>query len=353
MNNCDVFLSDGEQTLLGMSFDREFDSAPVLTFKSQGRTAYYSLRLIKKLGIPCFEKKSLTKKLSDLKKGETIPETYYRDLAIVYSKLDKFKEEDNSKLSEMKISEDINNQLYLLEKDVNTAVFKDYSKKHKQDQDQPAEKMHSSYPDFLESFKKKVASLSKEYGFKYRYYHNKKNDNDIDEFCLTLTLKDYNINFYYLVFLSQQEQKIYIETRDFFKAFDMDQSNYSLGLIEEMLEGYSKKIKKDAEVYCKEFESNPKISDIVHNSIKSILEKNYQEMKLEYGYYHNNIINTIVLRKKDDSSRMFEISITNKAFMSDVKFFEEFISAPKLRKVWNFWCKEKKYNPEVFDLHCE
>ena len=85
--------------------------------------------------------------------------------------------------------------------------------------------------------------------------------------------------------------------------------------------------------------------DITKNSIKTMLEMNYNYSGIEYGI--NDSMKTqvmVYLQDINDNAKMFEVCITYNEFSRNPDAFKKFIEEPKVQKKWNFWSRRKKYN---------
>lgn len=114
---------------------------------------------------------------------------------------------------------------------------------------------------------------------------------------------------------------------------------------------FSKKRSNGCKDYCKEvlFTQNPRLHDIVYNTIISILEKNYAQTGIEYGYYEDLGVFRIYLNKNKSSGKIYQIICTYNEFLRHFNYFKNFIKTPEVMKENNFLCWELKYNQKYFE----
>ena len=103
--------------------------------------------------------------------------------------------------------------------------------------------------------------------------------------------------------------------------------------------------------YCKEilFTRNPRLHDIAYNSIISMLEMNYTQTGIEYGYYEDLGVFRIYLNKHKNSGKIYQIICTYNEFFRHSDYLKNFLKAPKVIKEKNFLCWELKYNQKYFE----
>lgn len=103
--------------------------------------------------------------------------------------------------------------------------------------------------------------------------------------------------------------------------------------------------------YCKEilFTRNPRLHDIAYNSIISMLEMNYTQTGIEYGYYEDLGVFRVYLNKDKYSGKMYQIICTYNEFFRHSDYLKNFLKAPKVIKEKNFLCWELKYNQKFFE----
>ena len=117
---------------------------------------------------------------------------------------------------------------------------------------------------------------------------------------------------------------------------------------------------KDARKLYEEFQINYREYVIAHDSMKALLEANSKQTGKEYGSRSDTTFFVIYFKKEDlyvagdsetpqkKSPKMYEIALTYKEFLRNPDFFRKFIANPHKMEKWNFWCRERKYNPECF-----
>jgi hypothetical protein len=157
-----------------------------------------------------------------------------------------------------------------------------------------------------------------------------------------------------MIAVSIPEQKIYVENGTVFHSFDINDAEIALDYVNVMIKTCTEEIKDIIETFYKEFDINPKVYDIVANSVKSILRNNYNQTGMEYSFNSDKRVSDIYLinRNKPDS-KMFEVGITHKEFLRNPEAFQKFIENPKRKDEWNFWCQERKYKKKYFETRYE
>ena len=114
---------------------------------------------------------------------------------------------------------------------------------------------------------------------------------------------------------------------------------------------HAKKGSNGCNDYCKEilFIRNPRLHDIAYNSIISMLEMNYTQTGIEYGYYEDLGVFRIYLNKHKNSGKIYQIICTYNEFFRHSDYLKNFLKAPKVIKEKNFLCWELKYNKKYFE----
>ena len=69
-----------------------------------------------------------------------------------------------------------------------------------------------------------------------------------------------------MVFISEEEKKIYIATRTLFKCFEFSELNIALTFLKELITACNKELKENVQMYCEELDINPRLFDIAINS---------------------------------------------------------------------------------------
>ncbi len=114
---------------------------------------------------------------------------------------------------------------------------------------------------------------------------------------------------------------------------------------------HAKKGSNGCNDYCKEilFIRNPRLHDIAYNSIIAMLETNYIQTGIEYGYYEDLGVFRIYLNKHKNSGKIYQIICTYNEFFRHSDYLKNFLKAPKVIKKKNFLCWELKYNQKYFE----
>ncbi len=342
-SDCDVVLTYENELYIGLKYDEKECNAPIEACK--GGISIYERKIIEMLGIPCVENKALVRSLlDDSEVGEEIPNAYWKAIANIYSKLSEIKEKKEETEFETQLREDVQAEIYMHEKDTYKKVIRNFSR---------LKTIENNFEgNVARYFEEEIRNLTAEYELNTRSYHN--SSFMTDEFCLETCCEKYDIKFRQMVFICEKGHKIYIGGRSFFMTFNFEQAESAIKFLILLVKTCNEKLKPMAKDYFEEFDINPRIYELVSNSIKPIVELNYKLTGQEYGLSYDRIRFTLVIKKKEIESavlkpRMFLITITYKEYLRDSKAFKEFIKDPKPMKKWNFWCREQKYNPELFD----
>lgn len=158
--------------------------------------------------------------------------------------------------------------------------------------------------------------------------------------------------------------------------FDYSEAEVALGFVKALVETWKGVLWNDAQKFIEEFEINPRLFDIAQNSIRTMIEMNYNQNAYEYGFDFDKTCAIIYLKKKEISEedkaaimtlalqpilkpgtpakalkgpRMYEVLIAYNEFLRHPIVFKDFIKEPKKINKWNFWCKELKYKQEKFE----
>ena len=158
-----------------------------------------------------------------------------------------------------------------------------------------------------------------------------------------------NVTFSQIIDISRSKKKITIVNAVGLKVFDFNQIVCALDFLSMLLNTYEKNLRTDIEVHSKEFDINPKQYEISINSMQLLLQKNFDDNNIEYSFsFDTTVLAGYLWRKKMADNKMYNFVITHKEFLRNPEAFKDFIKNPHPRKQWNFWCREKKYNPKIF-----
>lgn len=373
INRCDVILKNGQEQFVGLYYDRVNFDRPIVLFKCDWGFNYYLSKALELMPVPCVEQKVLTRALfENTKEGDFIDTAYFSMLAQIYRNLPKYKDFKED------LYNDVTTQLYHLESNICKSAEKKFLKK------QAKEIIVQTTADkALERIQKSIPKIAEESGFDYRVIHNAAKGTY--EFYLETVLEEYEFDLWVMVMVSIQDLKIYIGNRCIFKNFELSEAALAVEYIKMLVKTSNEKLRQDVKTFCEEFEINPRLFDITKNSIKTMLEMNYNYSGIEYGIndsmkthvmvylkekvpvesekntinqnskYRLIIENILRLEKKEKSIKkqhgpmMYEICITYNEFMRNPNAFKKFIEEPKVQKKWNFWSHRKKYNQKFFD----
>ncbi len=344
INRCDVILKNGQEQFVGLYYDEVNFDRPIVLFKCDWGFNYYLSKALELMPVPCVEHKLLARALfQNTKEGDYIDVKYMNAVATVYSNLDKFKNRKDKEDFDEELYLDVRTQLYQLESDICQTAEKKFLKK------QAKEIIVQTTADkALERIQKSIQKIAEESGFDYRVIHNAAKGTY--EFYLETVLEEYEFDLWVMVMVSIQDQKIYIGNRCIFKNFELREAALAVEYIKMLVKTSNEKLRQDVKTFCEEFEINPRLFDIVKNSIKTMLEMNYNYSGIEYGIDDSMKTQVMVyLQDLNDQTKMFEVCITYNEFSRNPDAFKKYIEEPKVQKKWNFWSRRKKYNQKYFD----
>ena len=344
INRCDVILKNGQMQFVGLYYDEVKFNRPIVLFKCDWGFNYYLAKALELMPVPCVENKLLARALfQDTKEGDYIDVKYMNEVAVVYSHLDKFKNRKDEEDFDEELYLDVRTQLYQLESDICKSAEKKFLKKKIKESE-----IQDSADKALERIHKAIPKIAEESGFDYKVIHNAAKGTY--EFYLETVLEEYEFDLWVMAMVSMPDQKIYIGNRCIFKNFELSEASVAVEYIKMLIKTSNEKLRKDVEIFCKEFEINPRLFDIANNSIKTMLTMNYNYTGIEYGIDDSMKTQVMVyLRDINDNVKMFEVCITYNEFMRNPDAFKKFIEEPKVLKKWNFWSRRKKYNQKYFD----
>lgn len=340
ISRCDVVLKCGNEKFMGFSYDSSIADSPRVICKGEYDYNYYLMKVGDMIGVPCVEQKLLVRELfENLEIGDILPDVYYTPLAKIYSKLDKFKNHDEDDDFIEKLNRDLGNQLYSAEK-------KNYKKIIGKILRRKSFKQKLYEGDIVRLFETELRNLSDKYENNYTTYHNAAFKTDV--FILESFINQYNLEFWQMVFISKEDHKIIIGTRHFFKEFDFSKALIALEVLKAIVEVCNTDFRKTAIDYCAEAKTNPKLCEIVKDTIKTMLKLNYRERGIEYGFYCDTVISAVYLRPAD-SSVMYELLICHQVFLKSPQAFKNTIKDLKPYMPKECGWKKKKYNPRFLD----
>ncbi len=340
IRRCDVVLRCGNELYVGLSYDEKIADSPIVICKGKYDYNYYLMKVGELLHVPCIEHKILARELFyKLEIGDIVPPDFFHELAIVYSHLDKFKKRDDQDEFIEKQNRDFGNQIYAFEKNHFQKVIRKIRRRKRL-----AEKQFEG--DVVKLFEEEIKNLTEKYELNCRTYHNAVFKTD--EFYLESFIEEYGLEFWQIVFISKEEKKITIGTRLLFKSFDFSEAHIAIEVFKALVETNNTDFRKIAIEHCEEIKTNPKLCEIVTDTIRTMLNLNYKERGIEYGFCHDTIISVVYLRPANSSS-MYEILIFHKDFLKHPQDFKELIKNPRQMKEKDMVCTQKKYDPEKMD----
>lgn len=83
--------------------------------------------------------------------------------------------------------------------------------------------------------------------------------------------------------------------------FDYSEAKVALGFVKALVEAWKGVLWNDAQKFIEEFEINPRLFDIAQNSIRTMVEMNYNQNAYEYGFDFDKTCAIIYLKKKEIS----------------------------------------------------
>ena len=369
ISQCDVILRCQDELFLGLFFDLELTDAPYVICKGAWDFNYYLTKVAEMNGIPCVDNQLLARSLyEESKEGDIIPSKYNHAIALLYSKLEILKKKEEKLDFYEQLTNDALGKIYNIEKDIYRRVERKYFKKQ-----QLCENLYEG--DVLKYFTEELRILAEDNELYFRTFHSAAYKSD--EFYLETYFEKYDLDFWQLVFVSEKDKKIYVGSKTFFRLFDFTEAYVALGFVKALIEAWKSVLWNDAQIFIEEFEIKPRLFDIAQNSIKTMVEMNYNQNGYEYGFDFDKTCAIIYLKKrtppesqdknmsiyvkilsepetypssrKNKGPKMFEVLITYNEFLRHPDVFKDFIKEPKKFTKWNFWCKELKYNQENFE----
>ena len=360
---CDVILTNGIEQFVGLYYnEKSFNSPMILCKGDDGTLNYYLFKVTKMFGIHCVEDKRLTRLLYEyVKQGEEIPFEYWQMVAKVYSKLKKMNPDKGPSDFREELNRDLCLQIDCYEKSVYQKASRNFLKTY-----DICDNIYKE--DVVRLFQPELRNLAKKYGMKFRCNHN--TAFKTDEFFLETCIDEYEIKLWQMVFVNSEEQEICIFTKNLFKKFPFSSANLALEFVKVLIEVCNNDIKPNALEYCTSSETNPKLCEIAQSTIRTMLEMNFNKNGIIYGFSYDTVVCVIYLEKinveaeqklrkffnlestgelKIKPSRMYEMVISNTEIIKHPELVKEAIENPKVFKKYHFWCKEKKFDQDLFE----
>ena len=339
---CDVIIKNGQEQIVCLYYDRNLCNCPIVLFKSDWCINFFLLKALELMPVPCVEHKLLARALFEkTKEGDYIDAVYMQAVAKIYSNLCKFKDEKED--FEEELNKDIRTQLYELEAAVCKRVEKKFWKNRIQYQNK-----HSSENEVREQLQKCFSKLVDVYDMDYKLKYN--TAKAIYEYYLEPKVKEYNLDLWLLVMLSTSDQKIYVGNSSVFHSFEMNEVGTACEFVKTLTETTCNELIRKINKYCEEFKINPRLYAIAENSIKTMLEMNFNSEGIEFGFHDTNKTAFLAyLRDRITPSMMYEVCISYNEFIRNPEAFKQLIEEPRVLRRWNFWSRRKKYREELFD----
>ena len=342
--DCDVILTYSNQCFVGLFYDEERMNAPVVMCRYSGSITFWIRKLAEMNNVLCIENKPLAYALyEDTKESLEISKKYWSAVALIYGRLLEIYKKENSDdgitFSE-RLDYDVYNQLVRTEYKYYKRAEKSFTKKI-----QAAQKSKEKYDD------EKLIKVINELVALYKLDLQKSNCREVNAkgFYLEGKLDDYNAEIWQMVIICYSEKKVYIGTRNIFRDFDFTEIKNAIVFLQELVKEGNRCLKTTAIKYCEEFDINPKVYDVSVNSIRTLLEINYNNTGIEYGCDISDTTVFMVYLKDAETDKMYTICMTYKEFIRNPESLRALIADPKKQHKWNFWCRKRKYNQKYFE----
>ena len=343
LNKCDVILKNGQKQFIGLYYDAKDMKWPIVLFKCDWRFNYFLSKALDLMNVLCVEHKSLTSGLFvDTNEGEFININYAKVIAEIYKTLPRYKKSDEETFDDL-LDFDIEKQLYQLEADICKRANKNYFQNHIK-----SKNIQITDDEAVTLFHKSIPHIAEKNNLDYKIIHNV--SNGTDEYYLESVAGENGFDVWLMIMVSAQDRKIYVGNRAVFNCFELNEAEDSIDYIKMMIQTFTEKLLQEIKTFYKEFEINPRLYEIANNSIKTILESNYDQTGIEYGF--NDSMKThfnVYLKNPADPTKMYDICITYNEFLRNPNDFQKLIESPKILKNWNFWSRQKKYKKEFFE----
>ena len=338
---CDVVLTYSGCCFVGLYYDGRMMEAPVVMCRNSGCNSLWIKKIAEANNVICIEDKPLAYALfEDTKESSEIQKKYWKAVAVVYGKLSKiYKDQSDSNITfHEKLDYDVYRQIVQLEHKYYKRVEKQYLKECSSLQAKSCDvtKLLSAIKEFVDLYN-------------LEFKESRYSETGANCYQLESKLTDYNYEFWQMVIINDNEEKIYIGSRNYFKEFDFSEIQQAIVFLKILVEKTNTNLKYSAKKYCKEFDINPKIYNLSVDSIKTLLEINYNCNFIEYGCDTSEKTVFMVYLREPDQNTMYEICITYKEFLRSPEEFKKFILSPKEQRKWNFWSHKKKYNQKYFE----
>ena len=344
IEHCDVILTYSNQCFVGLYYDENTMQVPIVMCRYSGSITFWIRKLAQMNNVLCIEDKPLAHALyEDTKESFEISAMYWKAVAVVYSNLMRFYKKDNPD-NDITFSERLDYDVY---KQLVRTEYKYYKRAEKSF----TKKVLTTIAHDEKFDEEKLIQAIKEIANYYKFELQISNcwEANAIGFYIESKLEDYNVEVWQMVIICYSEQKVYIGTRKVFKDFDFSEIQKAIMFLQEFVKEGNKCLKNTAKKYCEEFDINPKIYDISVNSIRTLLEINYNDKGIEYGCNTSETTVFMVYLKAPETDKMYTICMTYKEFIRNPESLKALIASPKKKYKWNYWCHKQKYNQKYFE----
>ena len=344
IEHCDVILTYSNQCFVGLYYDENTMQVPIVMCRYSGSITFWIRKLAQMNNVLCIEDKPLAHALyEDTKESFGISAMYLNAVAVVYINLMRFYKKDNPD-NDITFSERLDYDVY---KQLVRTEYKYYKRAEKSF----TKKVQTTIAHDEKFDEEKLIQAIKEIANYYKFELQISNcwEANAIGFYIESKLEDYNVEVWQMVIISYSEQKVYIGTRNVFKDFDFSESKQAILFLQELVKEGDKCLKAIGIKWCEEFDINPRVYDVSVNSIRTLLEINFNNTGIEYGCNVSDTTVFTVYLNAPETNKMYEICMTYKEFLRNPQALKEIISSPKKQNKWNFWCRIRKYNPKFFE----
>lgn len=374
---CDVILCNGKELFIGLYCKKNNSSLPIVLFKGSRNFNDYILRFIELLDIPCIENKILSTILyEEVREKKYVPEKYLSQVQEIYKSLSYFKEKDDF-VCPRSLRKNVAYQVNNLESFIYHVSGRKYLRKNKWP---PIFGEHVS-DDICD----KILFLVEYYKLNCKIFHNE--TYYTTEFYLELWNPKKKKLFWILFIVHVSKQTMFIYNNSLFFCLRMTDINLALNYIYLFFQRNNEPAKKNINKKQGESEISSRLYDMACNSIKTLLELNYNQSGTKYSYDDSSkIFMKIYLKEKPDSlwnnyyqfemkretskikqfyymmmdlrerkkrdrkkRIMYTVCIAYKEFLRNSEEFKQLIRSPKVKKQKNFWCRISNYKSEYFE----
>ena len=377
LSKSDVILCNGKELFIGLYCKKNNSSFPIVLFKGSRNFNDYILRFIELLDIPCIENKILSTILyEEVREKKYVPGKYLSQVQEIYKSLSYFKEKDDfvcPRPLRKKVAYQVNN----LESFIYHVSGRKYLRKNKE----PASPRVNVSRDIYDS----IMYLAEYYKLNCKIFHNE--TYYTTEFYLEFWNPKKKKLFWIMLMVHVSNQTMYVCNNSLFFCLRLTDINLALENINCFFQKNNKSGKTIINKNQKEVEINLRLHDMVCNSIKTLLELNYNRSGTKYSYddsskkfmkiylkekpdslwkiffqcemkretskikqFYYMMMDLRERKKRDRKKRiMYTVCIYYNEFLRNPEGFKQFIRSPKIKRQKNFWCRISKYKSEYFE----